>query len=76
MNEIWDDPMVKEALRSGRRAGDIQIHICPDCNCYGYYNEGSTFYCRHCEILYSTSNVDLFFDQRTLEDICEEEAGP
>jgi len=49
INDIWKDPMVKEALREGRPAHDIAVARCPECHRWGYYNEGSHFTCRFCE---------------------------
>lgn len=48
-NDIWQDPQVKEALKSGRSAWDIMVLPCPDCNRWGYYNQGSSFSCRFCD---------------------------
>lgn len=50
--DIWKDPAVKEALREGRSANDIVVLRCPDCNQYGYYNEGSGFSCRFCDLTF------------------------
>lgn len=47
-NDIWKDPAVKEALKSGRSADDIMVIACPKCNRFGYYNEGTSFSCRFC----------------------------
>ena len=49
INDIWKDPMVMEALKDGRDASDIQVLPCPECNRWGYWNEGSHFSCRFCE---------------------------
>jgi hypothetical protein len=46
---VWDDPDIKAALAEGREPGDIAVLNCPDCGRIGYYNEGSHFYCRHCD---------------------------
>lgn len=51
--DIWKDPAVKEALKSGRPANDIAVVRCPECDQYGYYNEGSTFSCRFCDKTFS-----------------------
>lgn len=48
-NDIWKDPGVKGALRSGRTPDDIMVLNCPACGRFGYYNQGSTFWCRFCE---------------------------
>ncbi len=48
INDIWKDPNVKEALKDGRGADDIWVIYCPKCGRAGYYNQGSTFYCRFC----------------------------
>lgn len=50
--DIWKDPCVKEALKNGRFAGDIAVLECPECNNWGYYNEGSTFSCRFCDLTF------------------------
>jgi hypothetical protein len=47
--DIWKDPYVKEALKSGRQTFDVQCLRCPECNDLGYYNEGSSFSCRFCD---------------------------
>jgi len=49
MNEIWNDPMVKEALSDGRQPWDIALLPCPVCGKLSYYNEGSHFSCRFCD---------------------------
>ena len=49
MSDIWKDPQVKEALKSGRSADDIAVLSCPQCGEWGYYNEGSHFSCRFCD---------------------------
>jgi len=48
-NKIWKDPMVKEALAEGRSADDIAVLRCPECNQWGYYNQGSHFSCCPCK---------------------------
>jgi len=48
-NDIWKDPNVKAALKSGRSTDDIMVIACPKCSRYGYYNQGSTFWCRFCK---------------------------
>lgn len=45
---IWKDPAVKAALKEGRTPDDIAVLSCPKCDAWGYYNQGSHFYCRHC----------------------------
>ena len=45
----WADPMVLAALKDGREPSDIALLLCPDCGVFGYYNEGSRFYCRMCD---------------------------
>lgn len=47
--DIWKDPNVKAALKDGRPAEDIAVLSCPKCGRWGYYNQGSHFYCRHCK---------------------------
>ena len=46
---IWQDPSVKAALKDGRLADDIAVLQCPKCHQWGYYNQGSHFYCRACK---------------------------
>jgi hypothetical protein len=48
-NDIWRDPGVKAALKSGRSAIDIMVLACPACARFGYYNQGSSFWCRFCQ---------------------------
>ncbi len=48
MSDIWKDPNVKAALKDGRQPDDIAVLSCPKCGRWGYYNQGSHFYCRHC----------------------------
>ena len=50
--DIWKDPYVKERLKEGRPAWDIAVLRCPECNQFGYYNEGSTFSCRFCDLTF------------------------
>ncbi len=50
--DIWKDPSVKEALKEGRPANDIAVLRCPECDELGYYNEGSTFSCRFCDLCF------------------------
>ena len=49
MSDIWKDPNVKAALKEGRPPDDIAVLQCPKCAEWGYYNEGSHFYCRTCQ---------------------------
>jgi hypothetical protein len=49
MSDIWNDPGVKAALKDGRAPEDICVLACPRCGRLGYYNQGSTFYCRRCK---------------------------
>lgn len=46
--DIWKDPAVKAALKEGRPPDDIAVIACPKCGRWGYYNQGSHFYCRLC----------------------------
>lgn len=46
--DLWQDPMIKAALREGRPASDICPLSCPRCGRNGYYNQGSHFTCAHC----------------------------
>lgn len=56
--DIWKDPSVKEALKGGRAASDIAVIACPECNQYGYYNEGTTFSCRFCDLTFYVLSED------------------
>jgi hypothetical protein len=47
--DIWKDPGVKQALKSGRQPDDIAVLSCPKCGRWGYYNQGSSFWCRFCK---------------------------
>lgn len=49
INDIWKDPSVKAALKDGRPTSDIAVLSCPKCSRWGYYNQGSTFWCRFCK---------------------------
>ena len=49
MSDIWKDPNVQAALKSGRPADDIAVLRCPKCDEFGYYNQGSHFWCRFCK---------------------------
>lgn len=49
VNDIWKDPNVKAALKEGRSADDIAVLECPKCGRWGYYNQGSHFWCRFCK---------------------------
>lgn len=49
VNDIWKDPNVKAALKDGRPAEDIAVLSCPRCGRWGYYNQGSHFWCRFCK---------------------------
>ena len=49
VNDIWKDPHVKAALKEGRPAEDIAVLSCPKCGRWGYYNQGSGFWCRFCK---------------------------
>jgi len=48
MSDIYKDPMVIEALKSGRHSADIAVLMCPRCGEYSYYNQGSHFSCHLC----------------------------
>ena|SRR5205809_3624870 len=47
--DIWKDPRVKAALKSGRPADDSVVLSCPKCGLWGYYDQGSHFTCLHCD---------------------------
>ena len=49
MSDIWKDPRVKAALKSGRSSDDIAVLDCPKCGQSGYYNQGSHFTCLKCD---------------------------
>lgn len=49
MSDIWKSPDVKAALKEGRPPEDIAVLSCPKCGRWGYYNQGSHFYCRFCK---------------------------
>lgn len=48
INDIWKDMNVRAALKDGRTPDDIAVLSCPKCGRWGYYNQGSTFWCRFC----------------------------
>lgn len=57
--DIWKDPRVKERLKDGVHTWDIAVCRCPECDELGYYNEGSTFSCRFCDLtFYVTSDEE------------------
>jgi len=58
VNDIWKDENVKAALKDGRSADDIAILDCPKCGRYGYYNQGSGFYCRFCRVSFMVLSED------------------
>jgi hypothetical protein len=45
---IWDSTGVKEALADGRPPDDIRLLRCPECQRWGFWNEGSHFSCEYC----------------------------
>jgi hypothetical protein len=47
-NDIWRQPEVMAALKQGRAPDDIAVLSCPKCGRWGYYNQGSHFWCRFC----------------------------
>jgi len=57
MHDIWSDPMVKEALKE-RPPEQIAVMMCPDCSGWGYYNEGSHFTCRFCDLTFMIDDLD------------------
>jgi hypothetical protein len=57
-NDIWKDPAVRERLKEGHPAFDIAVLRCPDCDRLGYYNEGSTFSCRFCDLSFLVVTED------------------
>ena len=67
VNDIWKDPMVKEALKDGRSADDIRVIACPKCSRWGYWNEGSDFSCRFCNRIWYTTS-EMAQDSITLAD--------
>jgi uncharacterized protein YbaR (Trm112 family) len=66
--DIWKDPSVKQALKDGRQAWDIAVIRCPKCNQYGYYNEGTAFSCRFCDLTFQivNENEHIPTDVRTI----------
>lgn len=60
INDIWKDPNVKAALKEGRPAEDIAVLSCPKCNRWGYYNQGSRFWCRFCKQGFYCCSEDEF----------------
>jgi hypothetical protein len=84
-DDIWQDPMVKEALQE-RPAEDIAVLNCPDCCKLGYYNQGSHFTCRFCNVTFlcisegeETPEGRRYLtldDHLTLADVSEFEEGP
>ncbi len=48
-NDIWKDPGVTSALKSGRSADEIAVIGCPKCSRFNYYNQGSHYWCRFCK---------------------------
>lgn len=69
--DIWKDPGVKERLKEGRQAFDIQCLRCPECNNLGYYNQGSSFSCRFCDLTFRV-DVDMIDDMVSLADTVTE----
>lgn len=49
VNDIWKDPNVKARLKQGDLPSEIAVLACPKCDRWGYYNEGSHFWCRFCK---------------------------
>lgn len=56
--DIWKDPRVKGRLKDGVPTWDIAVCRCPDCHELGYYNEGSTFSCRFCDVTFYVCGDD------------------
>jgi hypothetical protein len=56
--DIWKDPYVRERLRDGVPAWDIAVFRCPKCHELGYYNEGSSFSCRFCNVTFRMTGSD------------------
>ncbi len=52
---VWDDPMVVECCKEGRKPSDIRLMVCPACNKVSYWNEGSHFTCRFCHQIFNVS---------------------
>lgn len=50
MSDIMKCPGVKGAIKEGRPLDDIAVLECPRCGQWGYYNQGSNFYCRKCRV--------------------------
>jgi len=49
--------MLLERLKE-REPTEIALLECPNCGQHSYYNEGSTFYCRHCDRGYTVMGAD------------------
>lgn len=47
-NDVWRDVNVRARLKEGVAAEDIAVLACPKCGRFGYYNQGSRFFCRFC----------------------------
>ena len=58
MGNIYENPGVKAALKSGRQPDDIAILACPGCGELGYYNQGSWFSCVSCKRSYHVVTQD------------------
>ena len=55
---VWEDPNVVAAFKAGRTADDIYVLNCPRCGELSYYNQGSSFTCRHCDVGYTVLSED------------------
>ena len=55
---VWKDPNVVDAFKSGRSADDICVLPCPTCGQFSYYNQGSHFTCRHCDVCFYAAHPD------------------
>lgn len=56
--DAWDDPNVREAIRT-RSPHLIMLICCERCGNYGYYNEGSHFSCSVPACEWSVSGKEL-----------------
>ena len=61
---IWDDEDVIEAMRNGRPLDDICVLNCPQCGRINYYNQGSSYYGKACDVGFYAA----YSDELPLED--------
>lgn len=71
----WEDNNVKAALKQ-RPAHLVMLICCPVCHNYGYYNEGSHWFCSvdECQGSFDSEEIDWLIDNGeviTLDDYTE-----